>query len=85
VGITEQRAVSSKVSADGMVVIGGMAGLRGWWGLGSGAGDVRRRFRGHEVIRILFCHSARAQVLASFRPWNGVQCDPDSQKVADSL
>jgi hypothetical protein len=53
VGITEQRAINSKVSADGIGVVGAMVDSRGWWGLRSGARIVRKRFKRREVIWII--------------------------------
>jgi len=51
--ITEQRAISSKVSADGIGVFNAMAEVREWRGLRSGAKDVRTCFTDMKFIRII--------------------------------
>jgi hypothetical protein len=52
-GITEQRASSSKVNADGIGSTGAIADCRGLRGLESGARDVGKCFKRLEVIRII--------------------------------
>jgi hypothetical protein len=64
VGITEQRAISSNASADGIGIAGAMAHSREWWGLRSGARGVRRCFKKDEVIRP---YSAARHVLGFWR------------------
>jgi hypothetical protein len=56
--ITEQRAISSKVSADDIGVFNAMAEVREWRGLRSGAKDVRTCFTDMKLFE-LFCRWSR--------------------------
>lgn len=82
--ITGQRAISSKVSADGIGVFNAMAEVREWWGLRSGAKVVRECFIGHES----YSNSAaghEAGVLAYSRPLNNLNVIRTYMTTADHL
>ena len=51
VGITEHRAISSKVSADGIGIIGATANCWDWWGTGSGARKAGNCFTKLKIFR----------------------------------
>ena len=80
-GITEHRAISSKVSADGIGIIGAMADCRGWWGLGS---DVGNCFKDMKDIQ-KFCRWARGLPFGVFQAQEQLQCDQNVQQRCRSL
>jgi hypothetical protein len=82
--ITEQRAISSKESADGIGVVNAMAEGRGWWGLRSGAKDVRNCFQNMKLFE-LFCRWARGLHVGVFQAHEEFERDQNLQEHCSSL